>query len=435
MGSPPDQVRRLPSWLAQRSGRSRLTTMAASLAVATLLLGSVALVDAAIAHQEGSPTSSAIQEEQQLDPEKKQLDEARRRIELAERLVMRQRGAKQLHQEQLDRMLAGLEASLHERTGVANERLARTRELLERAVEGQRAGGVAHREALHSAQQAMESAVIARRHALEGLRSGLQDRRFSVRSAPRVRISAPGMLLRRGSNSADAILARAEELELTDDQQDGIRSAERDHRRAEIERQAAIEVAELDLDSLLENEYEADLGAVQTQMEQISRMRVEDRVAGLRLRQQIRAILTPGQRDKADEMRRHPFGVLTRTLREGDPHQHEEGEEHEGPSVFFFDGDEGSIGFGDHANELFEFRRDWTGDGAEGAVWDFKLDDLDLHGFEFEFGDLPFGIWSDHDHDHDDADNEDGEEGEQGEEEQVSSGGRTEARPEIAKTL
>ena len=63
--------------------------------------------------------------------------------------------------------------------------------------------------------------------------------------APRVELRSGGWF---GSGTADRVLAMAEELELSEQQQDSIRSARRDYRRAEIERDAQIEVLDLDLD-------------------------------------------------------------------------------------------------------------------------------------------------------------------------------------------
>ena len=99
----------------------------------------------------------------------------------------------------------------------------------------------------------------------------------------------------------------AEELELSEQQEDEIREVRRQHRRASIEREAAIEVAGLDLEELMEDPHIADLAAVEQQMQAMSELRVEGRVADLRLTQQVWGVLTVEQRDQIQDQRHNIF--------------------------------------------------------------------------------------------------------------------------------
>lgn len=159
----------------------------------------------------------------------------------------------------------------------------------ERAIQDERAVLV------ETLQEAAEKAEIEAR---------LQDEHVRQRMrmvAPQLaRAHAWGLM---GGRGADRILAHAEELELSADQQERLRAADKANRRAAIEREAQIEVAELDLEDMLRDLDTADLNAVETKMLAISQLKVAGRVADLRLRQQLDGILTQEQRDKLEDMR------------------------------------------------------------------------------------------------------------------------------------
>lgn len=236
--------------------------------------------------------------------------------------------AEETTREELERAVALLRQlnELIDREGLA-EMLQATRGSLERslAVSGERA----------------RRGMVEARAALERARQGGLVRRRAPRPPrapqPWVHVNADGgrffgRLHEAAGPSAERVLAHAEDLELSEDQQDRIRSIRRQHRRDEISRNAAIEVAELDLDELMQDAERADLDAVEAQMMEIARLRVEGRIADLRVRRQVEETLTAEQIEQLDES---SVGGVFR-LREGGPasfwlreHDHDHDEEHE----------------------------------------------------------------------------------------------------------
>jgi Spy/CpxP family protein refolding chaperone len=101
-----------------------------------------------------------------------------------------------------------------------------------------------------------------------------------------------------------------------------VRSLERirsDFRREAIRREAELRVAELDLEQLLEAEP-VDLGKVEGKIREIERLRGDLEIARVRAIEEGKALLTPEQRSKLDEMlgsprARHPAAALRRTAR------------------------------------------------------------------------------------------------------------------------
>lgn len=220
----------------------------------------------------------------------------------------------------------------------------------------------------------------------EARRRGELELALEAAQAPHghVRVGGPGGLFVEslGGPSAASILARAEELELDDQQIERIRAAERDHRRAEIERDAAIEVAELDLEELMTAGDSPDLQAVEAKMMDIAALRVQARIAGLRLRQDVEAVLTAEQRAELDEM---GHGYLFRT-RSNPP----------GSYLFRRDRD------GERWKSMLDER---LRDGLGERMWLERLEPLrDLRWFHFD---------RDHDHD-DDEEEESDDEGQAG---------------------
>ena len=204
--------------------------------------------------------------------------------------------------------------------------------------------------------------------------------------APRVELRSGGWF---GSGTADRVLAMAEELELSEQQQDSIRSARRDYRRAEIERDAQIEVLDLDLDELLEDRHAADLNAVEDLMMQRAQLRVQDEMARMRLGRQVWNTLTPEQQDEFEESRGNVF-MLRR----------------DGSNVLFHR--DGSADAWDYdLGRVFEGLRLEEFDIADFDFGDMKLE---LHSEDGE----PF-IWRYHlDGDHDDDDEDGDDDGEEG---------------------
>ena len=169
------------------------------------------------------------------------------------------------------------------------------------AIEGEQQTGRGFREAI---RQRLDDALEPLRHRFGGW-PRMQARmhggqRFFPGGPHGSRFGAP-------HDAAAMVLANADELDLTPAQEKEIRAAQRAERRAGIERQAEREVAELDLEALLEVE-EPDLTAVRSQLEKVAALRVDERMAALRARQSLRGILTAAQRDKLEDRhadRRH----------------------------------------------------------------------------------------------------------------------------------
>ncbi len=191
------------------------------------------------------------------------------------------------------------------------------------------------------------------REALQRAREMGGQGRLRMVQELRQRDWAPGVEYRRlgsrfGGGMADRVLARAEEIELTDQQETQIRDARRAQRRAEIERDAQIEVLDLDLEELLEDRHTADLNAVEAVMQQRASLRVQGQVADMRASQGVWNVLTSEQQKDFEEGR-HSFFV-----RRGDR-----------PHAMFFDGEGGDIVF----------------DGGDFEVGDFEFGELfnDLH--------------------------------------------------------
>ena len=139
--------------------------------------------------------------------------------------------------------------------------------------------------------QAKKRWAEARRYGVDRLRGALEDGCTRMRIAMHRR--GPG-----GGGADERVLRMTEELELTAQQGDVIREARRQHHRASIERKAAIGVAELDLEELMEAPHTADLAAVEQQLHAVSELRVASHVADLRLTQEVWGVLTIEQRDQ-----------------------------------------------------------------------------------------------------------------------------------------
>ncbi len=114
-----------------------------------------------------------------------------------------------------------------------------------------------------------------------------------------------------GGGLAGRALSNAEELELTEAQQQSIREAQRDHRRNDIRRDADIEIAELELDEMMEADA-LDLDAIDAHMRQIANLQVDERMGNLRMDGTVRDLLTVEQLDQLEEMSPRSFFQLYR---------------------------------------------------------------------------------------------------------------------------
>jgi Spy/CpxP family protein refolding chaperone len=110
---------------------------------------------------------------------------------------------------------------------------------------------------------------------------------------------------------ASRILANAEEIGLDENQENQIRALQRENRRAEIHRNAEIQIAEMDLDEMMGTE-DLDLDAIEEKMHEIANYQVDGRMDRLRLDRSVSAILTEAQRDELKEMSAARF-ILGRT--------------------------------------------------------------------------------------------------------------------------
>jgi Spy/CpxP family protein refolding chaperone len=186
---------------------------------------------------------------------------------------------------------------------------------------------------------------------------GMQEMRERLARSPRLEIRGLRSIF--GGSTAERALAMADELELTDQQQEQIRAARHDSRRSEIERDAQIEMVDLDLDELLEDRHNADLDSVEGLMQQRAALRVEGEVAGMRLSRQVWSLLNADQQAKMEEN----HGGIYRLRGNGE-------------NAFFlrnggttWDFDMGEMFEGLHLDDLH----------SEGGVFEFKSDDDQPH--------------------------------------------------------
>jgi Spy/CpxP family protein refolding chaperone len=263
----------------------------AAIAVATVVCLLVVAVVSAQAGQPAAPRQEAQQE-----------DVSRLLAELEARLV------------ELEEQLAALGERLQARSSASGERLGVELAELQAARERQLTGARRELEAARSRQleeralvegRLQESRELARRQTAEvriateqAARRAMDSARVAQQRSLRIaRVTMGGC-----GEYGEQILGYAQDLELTADQREQIRAAQRAGQRAGIERRADIEVAGIDLESLYEADV-PDLGAIRAKLEELAMLDVEEQMAGLALRQQVRQVLTPAQREELDAMR------------------------------------------------------------------------------------------------------------------------------------
>jgi Spy/CpxP family protein refolding chaperone len=101
----------------------------------------------------------------------------------------------------------------------------------------------------------------------------------------------------------------AEHLGLSDAQREKMRDIHERTQRGNIQARADIQIAQMDLHKLLREDH-VDRGAVDAQIDKISRLRTEQAHARMAAMLDAREVLTPDQRAKAKEMRMHgPMGM------------------------------------------------------------------------------------------------------------------------------
>jgi hypothetical protein len=130
-------------------------------------------------------------------------------------------------------------------------------------------------------------------------RRAMEQAEQALRRAGRVST----LRLRGGCDAfGDTVLEFSEEFGLSDDQVAQIREAQRAARRDRIERNADIEIGEMDLDELYEAD-QPDLAGIRVKLEELALLGVDNQMAGLSLRQQVRGILTPEQLEEFEDLR------------------------------------------------------------------------------------------------------------------------------------
>lgn len=247
-----------------------------------------------------------------------------------------------------------------------------------------------------------ESRLHVAREAIHAARERGAQQRLRLVQTMRDHVRAPRVELRRlrssfGGSLADRVLAMGEEIELTEQQESQIRDGRRDQRRAEIERDAQIDVLDLDLEELLEDRHTANLDAVEELMQRRASLRVQGQVDDMRASQGVWSSLSTEQQEKL-EANRH--GVFM--LRGNRPHALFF--DREGPDVLFEGGD---FEFGDLDFGGMEFGRLFNELNLEGLEGLLELQSGDGL-FELKSDDGGRFIWRFGHSDDDDAD-EDGE--------------------------
>jgi Spy/CpxP family protein refolding chaperone len=122
---------------------------------------------------------------------------------------------------------------------------------------------------------------------------------MEMRMRPAFRLG--GFSRSRSGSLAGHVLAAAGDLGLPAAQQQTIRDTQRSHRREEIRRDADVEIAELELEEMMEADT-LDLDAIESHMRQIANLQVDERMANLRLDRSVREVLTAEQVDKLEEL-------------------------------------------------------------------------------------------------------------------------------------
>ena len=137
---------------------------------------------------------------------------------------------------------------------------------------------------------------------IERFRDMERDMERALAQAGQIRVSPGGAWRVRSSASAvSRVLTHAEDIGLTEDQEDQIRELQRGVRREQIRRDADLEIAEMDLEEVMDDDG-ANLDAIEQKMREVANLGVDARMAGMRLERDVMAILTPEQREDLEEL-------------------------------------------------------------------------------------------------------------------------------------
>ena len=202
---------------------------------------------------------------------------------------------------QMAEINARVERQLAELRALREHELSTLSERLEVLREGEMRELLESRLAAHELIQD-QSVEESLRRAQEATRRALATAQRTLQRMPRnVRVISSGW--RTGCDEYGwEIVDHAEDLALSDAQIEQIRDTQRAHRRDSIQREADIDVAEMDLEELFDA-AEPNIAAIRAKLEEVAMLEVEDQMAGLQLRQDLRDVLTPEQLDDFDEMR------------------------------------------------------------------------------------------------------------------------------------
>ena len=100
---------------------------------------------------------------------------------------------------------------------------------------------------------------------------------------------------------ANRVLVNAKQIGLNENQEDEIHTLQRENQRAEIHRNADVQIAEIDLDEMMDAK-DLDLDAIEEKMREIAGYQVDGQMDRLRLDRSVSAVLTEAQRDELKEM-------------------------------------------------------------------------------------------------------------------------------------
>ncbi len=100
------------------------------------------------------------------------------------------------------------------------------------------------------------------------------------------------------------LLKHAKEIGLTPEQIGKLKVMQLDFKRADVRLEADIEVAQLELDALLEDD-QAELSAIQAKVDQLKKAEGAHVIAAVKSTRNALALLTPDQREKERAHREH----------------------------------------------------------------------------------------------------------------------------------
>lgn len=100
------------------------------------------------------------------------------------------------------------------------------------------------------------------------------------------------------------LLKHAKEIGLTPEQIGKLKVMQLDFKRADVRLEADIEVAQLELDALLEDD-QAELSAIQAKVDQLKKAEGTHVIAAVKSARNAMALLTPDQREKERAHREH----------------------------------------------------------------------------------------------------------------------------------